>query len=201
MGREARRAGASEYGDNDSERRKLPWTISASAPLCWTLGAGFSRSARSCTDAIASPTELPMYTLSCPERIIDIMTVILPLSWRLSKASIGEIGKTSRVVPIAMLCGQRASARWRSGNAAPILIAESTLYSGNTIHERSHIKRYVFYRQHNHIRTIGQVLETNQITRTRQVCIRTRRLRTRNIGLRSTQYESCIATIRSQVTA
>ena len=36
-GSDARRAGASEH---DGERRKLPRTVAAGAPLCWTLGAG-----------------------------------------------------------------------------------------------------------------------------------------------------------------
>ena len=50
MGREARRAGASEPEDDDGERRKLPRTVAAGAPLCWTLGAGLSGSAGPCTD-------------------------------------------------------------------------------------------------------------------------------------------------------
>ena len=50
MGREARRAGASEHEDDDGERRKLPRTVGAGAPLCWTLGAGLLGLAGPCTD-------------------------------------------------------------------------------------------------------------------------------------------------------
>ena len=49
--REARRAGASEHEDDEGERRKLPRTVGAGAPLCWTLGAGLSGSAGPCTDS------------------------------------------------------------------------------------------------------------------------------------------------------
>ena len=37
--------------DDDGERRNLPRTVGAGAPLCWTLGAGLSGSAGPCTDS------------------------------------------------------------------------------------------------------------------------------------------------------
>ena len=55
VGREARRAGASEREDDDGEKRKLPRTVGAGAPLCWTLGAGLSGSAGPCTDVLENP--------------------------------------------------------------------------------------------------------------------------------------------------
>ena len=59
--REARRAGASEREDDDGEERKLPRTVGAGAPLCWTLGAGLSGSAGPCTDSTYGYVLLVVY--------------------------------------------------------------------------------------------------------------------------------------------